>query len=405
MAGMTENGFVPKKASEIMQDINLELQDLEDENTGERPFINVEQDTVLQQVLALFANELEQCWNAAYAAYAQFDPQKNTGAGQSGTVQLNGLVRHPGTAAQITVTLTGRPGVIVPAGTIFSDAQGDLQFALDASVTLSGTGSTVTATGTATATQVGTVDLEIGQISTVQTAVAGLFSVSNTVTNNAGTDQETDAELRIRQQRSTSGTSYRQIEAIYSAVAAVDGVTYCRVYQNAETYPEDDRGIPYKEIAVVVEGGDNTAIAEAMFLRMPIGVMGHGDTFVSLYDNQGISYPIAFSRPQQVPVSVDIQLRETEEASVIPATYMDDIKAAICNYAQYGLDSNTGFPPGSDVIRTQLYTPINETPGFEIVSVKLKGGNLSTFKEANVIIDWNEVAIFDPDTINIEVVD
>lgn len=405
MAGMTENGFVPKKASEIMQDINLELQDLEDENTGERPFINVEQDTVLQQVLALFANELEQCWNAAYAAYAQFDPQKNTGAGQSGTVQLNGLVRHPGTAAQITVTLTGRPGVIVPAGTIFSDAQGDLQFALDASVTLSGTGSTVTATGTATATQVGTVDLETGQISTVQTAVAGLFSVSNTTTNNAGTDQETDAELRIRQQRSTSGTSYRQIEAIYSAVAAVDGVTYCRVYQNAETYPEDDRGIPYKEIAVVVEGGDNTAIAEAMFLRMPIGVMGHGDTFVSLYDNQGISYPIAFSRPQQVPVSVDIQLRETEEASVIPATYMDDIKAAICNYAQYGLDSNTGFPPGSDVIRTQLYTPINETPGFEIVSVKLKGGNLSTFKEANVIIDWNEVAIFDPDTINIEVVD
>ena len=405
MAGMTENGFVPKKASEIMQDINLELQDLEDENTGERPFINVEQDTVLQQVLALFANELEQCWNAAYAAYAQFDPQKNTGAGQSGTVQLNGLVRHPGTAAQITVTLTGRPGVIVPAGTIFSDAQGDLQFALDASVTLSGTGSTVTATGTATATQVGTVDLEIGQISTVQTAVAGLFSVSNTATNNAGTDQETDAELRIRQQRSTSGTSYRQIEAIYSAVAAVDGVTYCRVYQNAETYPEDDRGIPYKEIAVVVEGGDNTEIAEAMFLRMPIGVMGHGDTFVSLYDNQGISYPIAFSRPQQVPVSVDIQLRETEEASVIPATYMDDIKAAICNYAQYGLDSNTGFPPGSDVIRTQLYTPINETPGFEIVSVKLKGGNLSTFQEANVIIDWNQVAIFDPDTINIEVVD
>ena len=405
MAGMTENGFVPKKASEIMQDINLELQDLEDETTGERPFINVEQDTVLQQVIALFANELEQCWNAAYAAYAQFDPQKNTGAGQSGTVQLNGLVRHPGTAAQIEVTLTGRPGVIVPAGTVFSDAQGDLQFTLDASVTLSGVGTTVTAKGTATATQVGIVDLEIGQISTVQTAVAGLFSVSNTATTNAGTNQETDAELRIRQQRSTSGTSYRQIEAIYSAVAAVDGVTYCRVYQNAETYPEDDRGIPYKEIAVVVEGGDNTAIAEAMFLRMPIGVMGHGDTFVSLYDTQGISYPIAFSRPKQIPVSVDIQLRETEEASVIPATYMDDIKAAICRYAQYGLDSNTGFPPGSDVIRTQLYTPINETPGFEIVSVKLKGGNLATFQEANVIIDWNEVAIFDPDTITIDVVD
>ena len=114
--------------------------------------------------------------------------------------------------------------------------------------------------------------------------------------------------LRKRQQLSTSLTSYRQIEAIYSAIIAVDGVTYCRVYQNAITNPADSRGIPTRNSPVVV-GGEPEDIANAMFLRMPVTIQGYGNTLVTLRDKQNQPYNIRFMRPTMVPIFVDITIR------------------------------------------------------------------------------------------------
>lgn len=94
--GMTLAGFIPKRLADIQNDMNASIALIVDPHTGEYPFQNVTDDAVLQQVVGVFASALEEAWEAAYEASVQFDPQKNTGAGQSGTVQLNAITRKAG---------------------------------------------------------------------------------------------------------------------------------------------------------------------------------------------------------------------------------------------------------------------------------------------------------------------
>lgn len=403
--GMTLAGFIPKRLADIQNDMNASIALIVDPHTGEYPFQNVTDDAVLQQVVGVFASALEEAWEAAYEASVQFDPQKNTGAGQSGTVQLNAITRKAGTKTILTFDLTGTPGVLVPAGTLIASASGETAYALQENVifpaVVEGQRTSHT-TARGGCTEYGAFDPGPGTVNTIQTPVAGWFNASNTATESVGTAQETDEELRKRQQRSTQLTSYRQIDAIYASVLAVEGVTYCRAYQNATAYPVDDRGIPFKEVAVVAEGGDPAAITDALFLRFPVGVIGHGSISITKYDQQGVGYPISFSRPTPIPVYVNV-IVEITNRSEFPDNGIQLIKEAIVAYAQYGDTSNTeGFPPGEDVIRTRLYTPINSIAGHEIIFCEI-GTEQDALAEENIPIAWNQVATFDVDAITVTV--
>ena len=403
--GMTLAGFIPKRLADIQNDMNASIALIVDPHTGEYPFQNVTDDAVLQQVVGVFASALEEAWEAAYEASVQFDPQKNTGAGQSGTVQLNAITRKAGTKTILTFDLTGTPGVLVPAGALIASASGETAYALQENVifpaVVEGQRTSHT-TARGGCTEYGAFDPGPGTVNTIQTPVAGWFNASNTATESVGTAQETDEELRKRQQRSTQLTSYRQIDAIYASVLAVEGVTYCRAYQNATAYPVDDRGIPFKEVAAVAEGGDPAAITDALFLRFPVGVIGHGSISITKYDQQGVGYPISFSRPTPIPVYVNV-IVEITNRSEFPDNGIQLIKEAIVAYAQYGDTSNTeGFPPGEDVIRTRLYTPINSIAGHEIIFCEI-GTEQDALAEENIPIAWNQVATFDVDAITVTV--
>ena len=226
--GMTLAGFIPKRLADIQNDMNASIALIVDPHTGEYPFQNVTDDAVLQQVVGVFASALEEAWEAAYEASVQFDPQKNTGAGQSGTVQLNAITRKAGTKTILTFDLTGTPGVLVPAGALIASASGETAYALQENVifpaVVEGQRTSHT-TARGVCTEYGAFDPGPGTVNTIQTPVAGWFNASNTATESVGTAQETDEELRKRQQRSTQLTSYRQIDAIYASVLAVEGVT------------------------------------------------------------------------------------------------------------------------------------------------------------------------------------
>lgn len=402
MAGISKDGFVPKTLREIRDDIIAEVQAIQDERTGEYPFINIEDDTILSQLIGIFSAELEVAWGALADAYAQFDPQMNTGAGQSGTVQLNAITRKRGEYTRIAVTVTGIAGTYIEQGSLISDTTGEPAYALDEGVYLEGEPNTqVTAETTATCQAYGPNDPAIYSVNTIQLPQNGWTGVSNTRTILVGSEEETDEALRVRQQQSTSLTSYRQIEAIFAAITNVDGVTYCRVYQNDSTYPADSRGIPFKEVAAIVEGGDDKAVAEALFYRLPTGQIGYGTTHVTFNDIQGFPYVISFSRPTGVDIYIDLSIT-VYDTSAWPSTGSDDIKQSIIEYARYSLASNEGFPPGADVVRSRLYTPINRIPGFRIDSLKI-GTEEGDTSEQDIVILWNQLAVFDADNMTITV--
>ena len=394
---MTPRGFVPKRFAEILGDLNDGLAGVIDPATGERPFQNPTDDTILQQIVGVFAEQLSFCWNAAAEGAIQFDPLKNTGAGQSGTVQLNGILRKTGTATVIGLTLAGVNGTIVPAGSRVTDTMRRIAYATVAeAVIIDGT-----AEVNATATEKGTPAPELNTVVFMQTPVAGWRSVANTSLVHEGTIEETDEELRRRQQWSTSLPAASIVESLYAALMNVPGVQWARVYQNMEL-AADSRGITGKEAAAVVVGGTDKEIAEALWMRLPIGMTGFGTTTVTITDIQGCEYEISFTRPAPVPVFVSITV-EASRPGVIPQDAEDLIKQYIIDYARYGGAGNdVGFPPGTDVIHSRLFTPVNMVPGHRVTELQIGTvpGNLA---EQDISIAWNQVSVWSEDNIEVTI--
>ena len=438
--GMTPQGFIPKRLAHILDDLNANIANITNHNSGssgtggtggtggsggsggtanEKPFQNAADDSILQQVLGVFAEGLSECWEAAYDGSVQFDPLKNSGAGQAGTIQLNAMLLKPGEYTIVQMELGGKPGTVIPKGSLVSTADENYTFATTEAVNIASSGMVEVE---AQCNIKGPVEPELGTVISIQTPLSGWLSAANIATIALGSWEETEGEARRRQQRSTSLTSYRQIEAIYAAVMNVPGVIYCRAYQNNKKYPQDERGIPFKEVAVVAEGGDPREIASALFLRFPVGIIGYGNTSEVFYDKQGISYAISFSRPQEIAVSVAVDVVITNRAD-FPDTGAQQIKQAILDYAEYGGQGNeNGFPPGANIVCSRLYTPVNSVPGHKVTRLQIAsgltgglsggitsgitggaGGASPEFSNADIPVAWNEVGRFDLDRISVNV--
>lgn len=139
---------------------------------------------------------------------------------QLGSTYFN-ITRRPGTKATASITLTGKVGLTIPAGTVFLTADG-LEFRLVETVTLPFGGS---AAGRVEAAEVGTAyNIGAGQLSRMYVNLSGLTGYTNDAAA-GGTDLESDASLlsRIdeRRKRPITGGNGWQYRAWAMSVAGV----------------------------------------------------------------------------------------------------------------------------------------------------------------------------------------
>jgi len=400
--GITDEGFALKRLSVIISDINAALAQITDPQTGEALNLTDENDPLVNIRDAL-SDALAVAWEQLQLAYNQFDPLKATGAGLSGLVQLNALTRHPGIYSTVELTMAGTPNLYVSSGKQVATYDDLVKFTLPA-WTFDGSGA---ATVVGTCTEEGPFEAGAGDVTKINTPTSGWDSCENAEAATVGSYPETDQELRTRQQQSTETTGRSTIEDIYGNLANLTGVTWARVYQN-NTLATDGRGIPGKSIAPVVLGGNDQDIAGILHEQSPALCGFHGTTTVNVLDDQGISYAVKFTRPDQIPIYIAIELTVVNQ-SLWPTNGADQIRDAILDYALsgapgLGIDegySRYGFAPGQSVYASELYTPINSVPGFTVTSLLIGVEDPPTLQ--SVVIDWDEIATFDSDNIAITV--
>lgn len=398
--GMTDTGFKPKRIADVYDSIKARITEITDDKTGEKVFQNESDDSLFMQVSFIVAEAIAECWEHAYQASTVRDPNKASGAILKGLIQLNGLVAKFGSQTQINVKFTGLKDATIPQGSLISDVENSVNYSVDKSVTIGADG---TATGTATALTKGPINPQNNTVIVIKTPTYGWTNVTNTGVVVVGAEPQTDEELHLEQQRATSNTVYRQIDAIYAGLLNVSGVEFARVYQNTGL-TTDSRGIDAKSVAAVVVGGTNEDIANSIAKKSANINSFFGSTEVDITDNQGQVNKIKFSRPEEVEIDVEVNITITD-SSQFPASTEDakkQIKQNIVSYAQYNLQATEGFAPGVDVIRTRLYTPVNEVPGFKINSLKI-GKHSQGLSEADIDIAWNEVAIFKESNITVDI--
>jgi len=394
--GINPEGFTLKRLADIRADMVTALSQVEDPITGEKLIIDLsDENDPLVQIIDALSDSLSVNWEQLQTAYNQFDPLKATGAALSGLVQINGILRKAGTYSTVGLTLTGAPGLVVAAGKQVSDMN-DTNIWFLPSFTFDGGGSAVVI---ASCSVKGPVSALAGTLVKIVTPTSGWTAVTNSADATPGTSEETDTALRTRQQYSTSTAGFRQIDSIVSGLLNLADVLFVTVLEN-NTLITDANGIPGKSIAAVVLGGDDTAIAEELFSKTPIGIRYLGTTDVVVTDSQGLEYQISFNRPVAVPITIDVTVTVIDTA-LWPVDGADLIKQAILSYAQFGV-ATTGFAPGDDIIRTRLYTPVNTVQGHQVDALQISRDGGPVLNQ-NITIDWNEIASFDSSFITVTV--
>lgn len=133
-----------------------------------------------------------------------------------------------------------------------------------------------------------------------------------------GRDIESDADFRIRREDLLRISGSATLEAIRSAVLNTVGVTQAFVFENPTDFIDVD-GRPPHSFEVIVSGGLDQAIGQAIFDTKPIGIQtfavaGPSGVSVVVTDSQGTDHTINFSRAEDITmhVEVDISVIATE---------------------------------------------------------------------------------------------
>lgn len=345
--------------------------------------VYLEADSQDGQDIAIRARAMYDSAVLGASIYNSFSPSTAQGAGLSRVVKINGIKRQVPTKSTVDLTIGGTVGTPILNG-VAEDTNGN-KWLLPASVTIPISG---TIAVTATAENAGNITAQAGTITKIYTPTRGWQTVTNALAATPGAPVEEDGELRVRQTSSVALSSLSVFEGTKGAVANVAGVTRSEGYENDSDSTDSD-GIPAHSIAMVVEGGDNQAIAEAIATKKTPGTRTFGDTSVTVFDRYGMPNVINFYRPTIVPIKVQVTLEAFTGYTTGYDTLIKEAVAALINSLKIG----------QDVLITKLYVPANlpgTTPGttFDIVQIEI-AKLPDSFGTINVPILFNEAASCD----------
>lgn len=287
------------------------------------PDVYLEADSQDGQLLAVFASAINDANAVAISIYRSFSPATAQDDALSSNVKINGIARKAASFSSADLIVVGQAGRPITNG-IAKDTNGN-KWALPASITIPPEGQI---TVTATCQTLGAISAPAGTINQIATPTLGWQTVTNPADAAEGAPVEKDATLRQRQTVSTALPSLTVLDGIIGAVSNIPGVTRLAAYEN-DTNTTDANGIPPHSISLVVEGGDSTAIAQAIAAKKTPGSGTFGTTAIVVLDVYGRPITIRFYRPSTANVTVSATIRAlTGYTSAIG----EAIKQAISDY-------------------------------------------------------------------------
>lgn len=301
---------------------------------------------------------------AIIATYNGYSPATAQNANLSSVVKINGLGRNVPTNSTVDQIIVGVVGTVIMNG-VTQDANSN-KWSLPASVTIPASG---TITVTATCQTAGAIQAGIGTVNQIATPTLGWQTVTNASAANAGAPVETDSQLKARQAVSTALPSRTVLEGTVGAIWSIAGVTRVTPYEN-DTSTTDANGVPGNKIYIVVEGGDSTAIANAIAAKKTPGTGTYGTTTISVTDAYGIAHPISFYRPTYDAITCAITLKALAGYTTTIGTA---IQAAVSNYINAVA---IGGAPSGTVEWDSALTAAKSVAGgntFRIISLTLTG--------------------------------
>lgn len=328
------DGLTIKTASEITSDLVSGLQGIYGAD------INVDQNSPDGQQIGIITQIAIDLRELLVSVNAGFDPDQALGSILDQRVAINNIARQGGTytvqpidiVVINTVDLQGLDANYAnPAGTGYTvqDSSGN-QFILADSITLTPGTTSVNFR----AKTIGAVTVPINTITTPVTIVVGVTSVNNSSSEiSVGQNQETDAQLRTRRAQSVAIASNGYLNGLLAAVEAIEGVASAAIHENV-TNAVDAAGIPAHGIWLIVDGGADTEIGNAIYEKKSYGANMKGAVTVDIVTASGDIFTALFDRPTAEILYVRFKIQKTGVSSAFDTA---SIKQYIVDAKDYSI--------------------------------------------------------------------
>lgn len=288
-----------------------------------------------------------------------------------GLAALMGIPKNEAESTLVSVTLGGTPATIVTDGSRSRSDAGDL-YELVGDTQLDGAG---VATGVMSAIETGPIELLAGELTSVVDVVPGWETITNAADGVTGRDIESDSAYRQRYFTELFRNALSVLDAVIAGVSEQDNVTEVIGVENDTDSAIAIQGVSINphSIAIVVEGGLDQDIADAIRLKKTGGTGTTGTTTVSDPPHADIN----FFRRSYIYIEVTVQ---TTAGINFPADGVQLLKKRILDYVNGGepFDADAdlfeldGMNLSEDLSKFRLFTPINSVPGHSVTILEME---------------------------------
>lgn len=258
--------------------------------------IDLSPDTPDGQIIGILVQAAIDLLDLVTQVYNGFDPDNAIGVTLDQRVAINGIQRQAGTHTVTNVTVVTDRALNLPGldqtteqpYTVADNA--GTQWQLINSQTISGAGTYVYAFQAANPGATLTVP---NTITTPVSIIIGITSLNNPTTySSLGVNEELDAQLKIRRQKSVSLSTQGFLSGLLAALQNIEGVTGAFVYENNSS-DTDINGIPGHSIWVIVAGSaEASAIANAIYTKRNAGAGMFGSISYLITQLDGSQFPV-----------------------------------------------------------------------------------------------------------------
>lgn len=417
--GLTPEGPLAKPMAVVQDELTTDYLGILGDSAGTETDGSIPLDSVAGQEIAVLTDGFSAMWDLWQGlAAGAFDPNGASGPALDQVCALTGTIRDEESFSTVTETCTGTPLTSLIAGRRVKTTDTNAIFASTQAATIaaltawaSGTGYSVgdrrtnanrcyvcitsgTSAGsggpTTTASDItdntvhwkylgdgtGAVDVPFqavdagpvgalaGTLTSIATPVDGWKNATNLLDAKVGANVETDPALRARREVELAGEGGSTADAIRAAILKVNEgstdpnhqpPTTCTVFVN-DTDAADANGVPPHAVEILVQGGTDQDITQAVWNAVGAGTATFGNQTGIAVDTQGNSQIVYWSRPAAINVYVTCTVGY--DATQWPGGSAAVVQAALSALLTFGLT----FPIGTDVRASPLQGAILYKP-------------------------------------------
>ncbi len=337
-----QDGLQVKTATQIRADLEQGFRDIYGDD------INIDQNSPDGQIIGIVTQMAVDIRELAVQVNNGFNPDRAFGRTLDERVVINNIERNGGNYTITDIDLTVDRTVNLQglddnfndpdgAGYSVQDDAGNEFILIDSATLTAGTTS-----HSFRARNNGRVETTIGTITNPVTIVLGVTAINNSsAPTTIGQDEESDAQLRVRRQRSVALASSGYLNGLLGDVLSLDGVSDAKLYENF-TNATDANGLPPHSTWLIVEGGASTDIGQEIYKNKSYGSNMKGDVEDNIITASGGLFTAKFDRPSAEDLYIRFDIQRTTplyvfDEAVIKQYIEDNLIYSIGQFAETSL--------------------------------------------------------------------